>query len=147
MTALPRRLGARAAAGLVLVGLNLAALAYSGWQFRREQALYVILQEPTPDAYARAIPMAPALRDRLLMNLGNRYLEQGLKDGDPGALRAAIAFYKESLRLNPRLLPAKKNLEIAGRLLAREVETRRSRRPMELEALQSGQTPLSASDI
>ena len=61
----------------------------------------------------------PALRQRTLYNLGNRFLEEGR--GTPEAeqrnrlLDAAVSAYKDALRLDPNDQDAKWNLELALR--------------------------------
>ena len=61
----------------------------------------------------------PALRQRTLYNLGNRFLEEGRGTGEAERrdqlLDAAIAVYKEALRLDPADQDAKWNLELALR--------------------------------
>jgi Ca-activated chloride channel family protein len=58
-------------------------------------------------------------KPRAHYNLGNRYLEQARKGGDPQAasqmLDAAVASYKQALRLTPNDMDAKWNLELALR--------------------------------
>lgn len=130
-----------------LVALNLAALGYSAWAFRQKQALYRAFQEGTAEAYAGLLERAGHLRDRVLVNLGNRYFDEGLRSGGLGGVRKAIAYYREALRLNPDLMEAKKNFEVANRFLETQVETRQPRRPMEIERIRPSQLPLQPHDI
>lgn len=59
----------------------------------------------------------PEQRERTLYNLGNRYLEEGLSAADPEQRRhlldAAVAAYRDALRLDPGDVDAKWNLELA----------------------------------
>lgn len=59
----------------------------------------------------------PELRRRAFYNLGNRFLDAGHAEGDGGAKRelldAAVASYKQALRLDPADADAKWNLELA----------------------------------
>lgn len=60
----------------------------------------------------------PELKQRAHYNLGNRYLEEARKGETqeaPQLLDAAIEAYKHALRLNPRDMDAKWNLELALR--------------------------------
>ena len=73
-----------------------------------ERHLQVALRDVDPD-----------LRQRAYYNLGNRFLESAREGGDPRAqvqqLEAAVAAYRESLRLAPGDAEAKWNLEMALR--------------------------------
>lgn len=63
--------------------------------------------------------MKPEVRQRAFYNLGNRYLENARKGGDPQAatqmLEGALEAYKQALRLQPGDMAAKWNLELALR--------------------------------
>ncbi len=51
------------------------------------------------------------LRSLALYNLGNLSVEKALR-GDPGAGKDALFYFKEALRNDPSLFPAKYNLEL-----------------------------------
>lgn len=80
------------------------------------------------------------LRQHASYNLGNRYLEQGRQGGDAlPALEAAIAAYKESLRLDPQDVDAKWNLELA--LREREEQLRSQSSTPEEQGQGGGEEP------
>ena len=61
----------------------------------------------------------PELRQRILYNLGNRYLEQARslqqQEAKPELLDAAVEAYRSALRIDPDDMAAKWNLELALR--------------------------------
>lgn len=130
-----------------LIGANLVLLGFAVWRFRQEQALYRLLQQRTPEAYGEAVLQAAPIRDRLLVNLGNLYLQQAQSGAEPGAARAALAYYREALRLNPELMAAKKNFEVAQRFLDSLVPPREPREPRPPGRMRSSQMPLKPNDI
>lgn len=131
----------------VLIGVQLILLAYTVHRFHREQAIYELLQQRTLDAYAEAVEKAGAVPDRLLVNLGNLYFEQAQRARQPAAARAALVYYREALRLNPGLMEAKKNFEVAQRFLDALVPPRDPREPRPPERMRSSQMPLRPHDI
>ncbi|MFQ5889186.1 MAG: tetratricopeptide repeat protein [Gemmatimonadota bacterium] len=132
---------------LVLIAANALLLAYAVREFTVERALYRTLRERTPEAYAEAVPRAGRIRDHLLVNLGNLYFEQGARRRWPAAVRTALAYYREALRLNPELLDAKKNYEVARRLLNDLVPPREPREPRPPDRFAPSQMPLQPTDI
>lgn len=130
-----------------LIGANLVALGLAVWRLRQEQAVDRMLQQRTLEAYSEAVRQAGPIRDRLLVNLGNLYLEQARTVGEPGAARAALAYYREALRLNPDLMAAKKNFEVAQRFLDAMVPPREPREPRPPGRVRSSQMPLKPTDI
>lgn len=132
---------------LALIGANVVVLAYAVRDFRQEQALHRMLRQGTPEAYAEAVEKAGPIRDRLLVNLGNLYFEKGQRRKWYAAVRAAVAYYREALRLNPHLMPAKKNYEVAWRFLDAQVAPREPREPMPPNRITAGQMPLKPHDI
>ena len=130
-----------------LIGTNLVLLVFAVWQFRQAQAVYQLLQHRTPEAYAEAVGKAGPIRDRLLVNLGNLYFEQALRVRRPAAARAALRYYEEALRLNPHLMEAKKNYEVARRFLDALVPPREPREPRPPDRMQPSQMPLKPNDI
>ena len=136
-----RILGALVAADLVALGL--------AWRdLERAREVHRLLGATTPEGYAEAVARAdPEWRDELLVNLANRYLDQGTRRGWLAGLRAATAYYREALRLNPDLLEAKRNFEVATRRLRASVPPREPRRPMQIEKIRPSQMPLKPTDI
>lgn len=130
-----------------LIGANLVLLGLAIWRFRQEQAVYRLLQQGTVESYSEAVPRAGPIRDRLLVNLGNLYFEQARLAGQPGAARAALAYYREALRLNPELMAAKKNFEVAQRFLDALVPPLEPREPRPPGRVRSSQMPLKPTDI
>lgn len=130
-----------------LAGVSLVAVGIAAWRARDQVALYELARRRTPEAYAEAIERAPAIRDRLLFNLGNAYLRDGQRRGQPGPVRAALAYYEEALRLDPAFLDAKKNYELARRFLDGLVPPREPREPRPPDRARSSQMPLRPDDI
>ncbi|NIM48698.1 MAG: hypothetical protein GTO22_05485 [Gemmatimonadales bacterium] len=130
-----------------MIGANLVLLGLAVWRFRQEQAVYRLLQQRTLEAYSEAVRRVGPIRDRLLVNLGNLYFEQARLEGQPGAARAALASYREALRLNPELMAAKKNFEVAQRFLDALVPPREPREPRPPGRVRSSQMPLKPNDI
>lgn len=130
-----------------LIGAHLIVLAYATWQFRRDQAINRLLKQRTLDAYAEAVVSSDAVRDRLLLNLGNLYFGRAQRTRQPAAARMALAYYREALRLNPGLMAAKKNFELAQRFLNALVPPRDPREPRPPERMQPSQRPLLPTDI
>ncbi len=75
------------------------------------------------------------LRSLALYNLGNLSVEKALR-GDPGAGKDALFYFKEALRNNPNLFPAKYNLELllkASKSEEKEKKDSSPKRPREEE--------------
>lgn len=142
----PRRItwrtGLWALIGVDLLLLSLAVLAY-----RRDESVYQLIQQRTPNALAEAVERSPEIRDRLLVNLGNLYFEQAVSAGRPGPARAALSYYRDALRLNPTLLEAKKNLEVAQRFLDTLIPPREPREPRPPDRMRSSRRPLTPNEI
>lgn len=130
-----------------LAALNLAIIGIAAWRARRDLAIYELARARTADAYAEAIERAPAIRERLLFNLGNAYLRDGQRLSQPGPVRAALAYYEEALRIDPAFLEAKKNYELARRFLDGLVPPREPREPRPPDRARSSQMPLRPDDI
>ena len=130
-----------------LAVLNLLAVGVAAWRARESVARYELARRRTPEAYADAIERAPAIRDRLLFNLGNAYLRDGLRLGQAGPARAALGYYEEALRIDPEFLAAKKNYELGRRFLEGLVPPREPREPRPPDRARSSQMPLRPDDI
>jgi tetratricopeptide (TPR) repeat protein len=117
------------------------------WRAGAELRIYELARRGTADAYAEAIERAPAIRDRLLFDLGNRYFEEAQRLHEAGPTRAALSYYEEALRLDPGFLEAKKNYELARRFLDGLVPPRDPREPRPPDRARSSQMPLHRDDI
>jgi hypothetical protein len=130
-----------------LIALDLVLVAFAVRGYRRESSIYRLIGQRTPNALAEAVERSPGIRDRLLVNLGNLYLEQAVSAGQPGPARAALSYYRDALRLNPELLEAKRNFEIAQRFLDALVPPREPREPRPPDRMRSSERPLTPNDI
>ncbi|MEW6046128.1 MAG: hypothetical protein AB1609_06570 [Bacillota bacterium] len=131
----------------VLVAANLLLLGHSIWRYRQERALHRALWPATAEAYAGLLGTAGAIRDRLLFNLGNRYFEEGIRSNRPDMASKAAAYYREALRLNPELLEAKKNHELASRFLETIAEPGEGESRTERGGTRPSPFPLEPTDI
>lgn len=130
-----------------LAGLDLFVVGFVAWRAREDLAIYELSRRRTPEAYAEAIERTPAIRERLLFNLANAYFQDAQRLGQPGPVRAALAYYEEALRLDPAFLEAKKNYELARRFLDGLVPPREPREPRPPDRARSSQMPLRPDDI
>lgn len=131
----------------VLIGVDLLLLSLALRGYRREESVYRLIEQRTPNALADAVESSPGIRDRLLVNLGNVYFEQAVSTRQPGPAFAAISYYRDALRLNPNLLEAKKNFEVAQRFLDLMVPPREPREPRPPDRMRSSERPLAPSEI
>lgn len=130
-----------------LVGANLLLLAQAATRYREQRTLHRLVLRGTIESYTEAVERAPEARDRLLYNLGNLYLDRARKLREPGPARAAIAYYREALRLRPELLPAKKNYEVAARFLESMIPPRPPREPRPPDRVAPSEMPLTPNQI
>jgi hypothetical protein len=132
---------------LVLAALDLAVLAYELREHRRAQELHRLAEQGTLESLTEAVRSGGELRDRLLVNLGNYHLEQGLRIRSVAQIRSAVAYYREALRLDPELLAAKHNLELALHVLASAIPPREPREPLPPDMIRPSEMPLKPTDI
>lgn len=129
---------------LTIIAVAAFGLAVSGWRYHHASQVARAFAEGTPEAYTRLL-QDPDVRARALYNLGNAYLREALKDEKVDRLRQAVAYYREALRADPSLVEAKRNYELASRLLDRserlhlEIDAQQEHVPD--EALKPGMTP------
>lgn len=129
------------------VALDLLLFALAARRAAADLRIHELARARTVDAYAEAVERAPAIRDRLLFSLGNRYFEEAQRLAQAGPTRAALSYYEEALRLRPAFLEAKKNYELARRFLDALVPPRDPREPRPPDRARSSQMPLSRDDI
>ncbi len=132
---------------VVLIGASLLGLAVAAVRYREEREVHGLLRQRSPEAYAEAVERAGSFRGRLFYNLGNLYFERGQAQHSAAAVRAALSYYRESLRLDPEFLEAKKNYEVAQRFLDGLVPPREPREPRPPDRARSSQMPLKPTDI
>lgn len=130
-----------------LAAANLLLLAQAAVRYRDARALHRLVRQGTIESYTEAVERAPGLRERLLYNLGNRYLDRARKLREPGPGRAAIAYYREALRLRPDLLEAKKNYEVATRLVESLIPPLPPREPRPPDRVAPSEMPLTPNQI
>lgn len=130
-----------------LVAAHAVLLAHAVRRYQEDRTLARLVAQGTPESYARAIERAEPLRHRLLFNLGNLYLDRAQRLREAAPARAALAYYREALRLDPEFLEAKKNYELAGRLLESFVPPRPPREPRPPDRIAPSQMPLTPNQI
>lgn len=130
-----------------LIVVDLLVLSLAVRAYRRDESVHRLIERRTANALAEAVERSPRIRDRLLVNLGNVYFEQALSTGKPGPARAALSYYRDALRLNPGLLEAKKNLEVAQRFLDTLIPPREPREPRPPDRMRSSRRPLTPNEI
>ncbi len=127
--------------------LDLVFLAFAVRDYRRDRELQRLVRDGSLESLSRAVEMGAGIRDRLLLNLGNHYFERGLRSRAAAEVRAAAAYYREALRINPELGRAKKNFELARRVLRSSVPPMQPREPLPPDMIQSSEMPLKPNDI
>lgn len=133
--------------GLALVVLDLAFLVLAVRDYRQQETLHRLSAEPSLESLSRAVEQGGELRDRLLVNLGNYNLRRGIRLRSVAEVRAAVAYYREALRIEPDLVTAKHNLELAVRILESFIPPREPREPLPPGMIRSSEMPLKPNDI
>lgn len=132
---------------LALVAVNLLALVLAVRNYARQETLHRLSQEPSLESLSQAVEQGGELRDRLLVNLGNYNLRRGLRLRSVAEVRAAVAYYREALRMQPDLVVAKHNLELAVRILESFIPPREPREPLPPDMIRSSEMPLKPNEI
>lgn len=112
----------RAVVAALLLAGALAGLALSWTNYLHDRWIYQAVLQGSESSYTGLLS-DQAVRSRALYNLANLYLREAVQEGKVERLRQALAYYREALRVEPDFMEAKKNFELAGRLLA-EAERR-----------------------
>lgn len=132
---------------VALVAIDLMILARAIDDYREHEELYELTRAGTIEALTEAVRRHDAMRERLLTNLANVHLRRGLELRSVAEVRAAVAYYREALRLDPELVPAKHNLELAVRVLESAIPPREPREPLPPDMIKASEMPLKPNDI
>jgi len=131
----------------IAILLEIGVLGFSVWQYDREQTVYRLLRQGTPEALNQVIQRFPHYRVTALIHLGNRFLREGLRQGDSSLIQKAALCYREALRMEPHRMEAKKNFEVAQRHLGPSWRPDEKEPALEFRRVLPSFRPLKPTDI